>query len=57
MHLGMDHYEHRSWPVWHRHMIYVVLAQHFLFRVRDRLKKGLSLAMAKKLVQAVLPIR
>nr|WP_320013527.1 hypothetical protein [uncultured Desulfobacter sp.] len=23
MHLGMDHYEHRSWPAWHRHMIYV----------------------------------
>ena len=58
MHLGMDHYEHRSWPAWHRHMIYVMLAQHFLFRVRNRLKKkGLSLAMAKKLVQAMLPIR
>lgn len=39
MHLGMDHYEHRSWPAWHRHMIYVMLAQHFLFRVRKRLKK------------------
>ena len=30
MHLGMDHYEHRSWPAWHRHMLYVMLAQHFL---------------------------
>jgi len=40
MHLGMDHYEHRSWPAWHRHMIYVMLAQHFLFRVRERLKKN-----------------
>jgi SRSO17 transposase len=19
-HLGMDHYEHRSWPAWRRHM-------------------------------------
>lgn len=39
MHLGMDHYEHRSWPAWHRHMLYVMLAQHFLFRVRRQLKK------------------
>ncbi len=41
MHLGMDHYEHRSWPAWHRHMIYVMLAQHFLFRVKQTLKKKL----------------
>lgn len=39
MHLGMDHYEHRSWPAWHRHMIYVMLAQHFIFRVKQTLKK------------------
>lgn len=39
MHLGMDHYEHRSWPAWHRHMLYVMLAQHFLFRLRQKLKK------------------
>ena len=39
MHLGMDHYEHRSWPAWHRHMLYVMLAQHFLFRIRQPLKK------------------
>ena len=23
--MGMDHYEHRSWRAWHRHMIYVSL--------------------------------
>ncbi len=40
MHLGMDHYEHRSWPAWHRHMLYVMLAQHFLFLVRRKLKKN-----------------
>ncbi len=58
MHLGMDHYEHRSWPAWHRHMIYVMLAQHFLFRIRQTLKKKyLSLAMAKKLLEVVLPLR
>lgn len=38
-HLGMADYEHRSWPAWHRHMIYVMLAQQFLLRVRKRLKK------------------
>lgn len=41
-HLGMDHYEHRSWPAWHRHMIYVMLAQHFLFRLRKIFKKKLQ---------------
>lgn len=37
--LGMDHYEHRSWPAWHRHMIYVMLAMHFLLRLRHHYKK------------------
>jgi len=41
-HLGMDAYEHRSWPAWHRHMIYVMLAQQFLFRLRQRFKKKLQ---------------
>jgi SRSO17 transposase len=40
--LGMDHYEHRSWPAWHRHMIYVFLGLHFLLRLRIRLKKNSS---------------
>ena len=39
MHLGMDHYEHRSWPAWHRHMLYVMLAQLFLYRVKQSQKK------------------
>ena len=39
--LGMDYYEHRSWPAWHRHMIYVFLALHFLLRMRLKLKKKL----------------
>jgi len=38
-HVGMDHYEHRSWPAWHRHMIYVFLSLHFLHRLRIRFKK------------------
>ena len=40
MHLGMDHYEHRSWPAWHRHMLYVMLAQQFLYRVKQNKKKA-----------------
>ena len=38
--VGMDHYEHRSWPAWHRHMLYVFLALHFLLRLRIRFKKN-----------------
>ena len=38
--LGMDDYEHRSWPAWHRHMIYIFLALHFLLRLRIRFKKN-----------------
>jgi SRSO17 transposase len=41
--VGMDHYEHRSWPAWHRHMLYVFLALHFLLRLRIRFKKHAGL--------------
>lgn len=37
--VGMDQYEHRSWPAWHRHMIFVFLALHFLLRMRLHFKK------------------
>jgi SRSO17 transposase len=43
---GMGKYEHRSWPAWHRHMIYVFLALHFLFRLRLRFKKNSSADVA-----------
>ena len=32
--LGLDHYEHRSWTAWHRHMRLVFLAQLFLLRLQ-----------------------
>ncbi len=32
--LGMDHYEVRSYPGWHRHMTLVILIMHFLLGVR-----------------------
>ena len=38
--VGMDYYEHRSWPAWHRHMTYVFLALHFLLRLRLNFKKN-----------------
>ncbi len=41
--IGMDHYEHRSWPAWHRHMIYVFLGLHFLLQLRLRYKKNANL--------------
>jgi len=40
--VGMDCYEHRSWPAWHRHMTYVFLALHFMLRMRLLLKKNSS---------------
>ena len=39
--VGMDYYEHRSWPAWHRHMTYVFLSLHFLLRMRLLFKKKL----------------
>jgi SRSO17 transposase len=37
--IGMDHYEHRSWDAWHRHMTFVFIAQLFLLRMRHHFKK------------------
>jgi SRSO17 transposase len=56
--IGMDHYEHRSWPGWHRHMTYVFLGLHFLFCLLLRFKKtpALTLPQARRLVAAVLPL-
>ena len=38
--LGMASYEHRSWSAWHRHMMYVFLAQNFLLQLRIKFKKN-----------------
>ena len=38
--LGLDHYEHRSWTAWHRHMRLVFLAQLFLLRLQIKFKKN-----------------
>ena len=39
-HLGMDHYENRTWAGWHRHMLYVTIAMLFLLRLRLHYKKN-----------------
>ena len=58
-HLGMSHYEHRSWEAWHRHMTFVFIAQLFLIRIRHKLKKtpALSLPQATLLMKSVLPMK
>lgn len=47
--IGMDQYEHRSWPAWHRHMTFVFLAQLFLLRLRHNLKKSPGLNTASSM--------
>ena len=55
--LGLDHYEHRSWPAWHRHMRLVFLAQLFLVRLQLKFKKSpaLTLPQARLLLECSLP--
>ncbi len=58
--LGMDHYEHRGWPAWHRHMTYVILALLFLTRLRFTFKKKiptLTLPQAQRLLIAAISLR
>jgi SRSO17 transposase len=38
-HLGMGHYETRSYQAWHRHMLLVMIAQLFVTNLRNFLKK------------------
>jgi|TARA_B100000315_G_C14569549_1_gene584760 SRSO17 transposase len=40
--LGMNEYEHRSWAGWHRHMLFVFMAQLFLLKIRRMFKKNSS---------------
>ena len=56
--LGLDHYEHRSWPAWHRHMRLVFLAQLFLVRLQIKFKKkapALTLPQARLLLEGSFP--
>ncbi len=38
--LGMDGYQTRSWRGWHHHMTLVILAHHFLVRLKLQHKRG-----------------
>lgn len=38
--LGMADYETRSWPAWHRHMLYVFIAHLFTIELRLKFKKN-----------------
>lgn len=49
-HLGIDHYELRSWPGWNRHMTYVFIALLFLLQLR---LKGLIKIPSLTLPQAL----
>jgi SRSO17 transposase len=35
-HLGMDHYEVRSWPGWHRHILITLIAHLFVNKLRQK---------------------
>ena len=56
--LGLDHYEHRSWTAWHRHMQLVFLAQLFLLRLQIKFKKkapALTLPQVRLLIESSFP--
>jgi SRSO17 transposase len=56
--VGLDHYETRSWQGWHHHMVLVMLAHHFLVRLRVQLQDAapaLTLAQVRVLLRSVLP--
>jgi len=57
--VGIDYYEHRSWPAWHRHMTFVFIAQLFLLRLRSTLAKSASINTATGLpaIESRLPIK
>jgi hypothetical protein len=50
--LGMDHYELRCWRGWYHHMTLVILAHHFLVRLRQRLMTRAAAAAAAALAPA-----
>jgi SRSO17 transposase len=56
--VGLDHYETRSWVGWHHHMVLVMLAHHFLVRLRVQLglvAPALTVEQVRLLLVSVLP--
>jgi SRSO17 transposase len=57
--VGFDHYELRSWPGWHHHMLFAFLAHHFLVRMRLFFKQrapALTVYQVRLLLVSVLPM-
>jgi SRSO17 transposase len=57
--VGLDHYETRSWLGWHHHMVLVMLAHHFLVRLRVQLgmvAPALTVEQVRLLLMSVLPL-
>jgi SRSO17 transposase len=57
--VGLDHSETRSWLGWHHHVVLVMLAHHFLVRLRVQLggmAPGLSVEQVRLLLMSVLPM-
>jgi len=46
--LGMDEYQTRSWRGWHHHMTLVILAHHFVVRLKLKHKKGHRRSRSRK---------
>ena len=56
--VGLDHYETRSWAGWHHHLVLVMLAHHFLVRLRVQLggvAPALTVEQVRLLLMSVLP--
>jgi hypothetical protein len=57
--VGLDHLKTRSWQGWHHHMVLVMLAHHFLVRLRVQLGgvvPALTVEQVRLLVPSVLPV-
>lgn len=57
--LGMAHYETRSYPGWHRHMLFVMIAHLFVTRLRNFLSKKkihLTMPMVRNLIASQIPM-
>ena len=56
----MEHYEIRTYPGWHHHMLTTMLAHFFLWHLKRRLGKkapALTVSQLRVLLEVVLPLR
>ena len=58
--LGMAHYEVRTYPGWHHHMLTTMLAHFFLWHLKLRLGKkapALTVSQLRTILEGVIPLR